>query len=114
MLTRAEGRKGVNAAKDEVKKSDLTYTDSNYQQMADTLYIAMKGAGTDYSAIKRTLSKLKTKSDWNQLVVKFGVRKTNHFYYTFEGNLIEWLIDELSGSEQESANSILSKIGVTI
>lgn len=109
-----EGKKGVNAAKSEIKGSDLSFSNATYQQMADTLYSAMKGSGTDYNAIERTLKRLKTKSDWNKLVVTFGVKKISHWYYEFEGNLVEWLNDELGEGEQDNINEILSKIGAAI
>ena len=91
----------------------------DYSQMADNLFNAMNGYGTGNTTIEEELKKLKSKSDWNNLVNAFGIRKIssgfgNIFQGDFTGNLPECLNDELDQDELKSANKILNKIGVSI
>lgn len=114
LLKSKQGKDTVKDAEKEIEKSDLSYTDSTYSTMASILFKAMEGTGTDYDPIKRVIEKLKTKSDWLKLVSTFGVKKVSNFVYDFEGSLVEWLIDELSDSQQVEISDILAKIGVTL
>jgi hypothetical protein len=82
--------------------------------MADKLFVAMDGAFTDEDAIKEVIAKLRTKSDWYALVKAFGVRKTTSIFSSFSGNLIQWLADELSGSDRKEVNDMLVKFDVQI
>jgi|GEM_PF-6272237 len=92
--------------KTDVKKSNLTYDDSVYAQIASSLYRAMEGMGTQESVVYSNLAKLKNKDDYYQLIKTFG-RKENM-------NLIEWLVEELDSSEIAQVNSILEKFGESI
>lgn len=90
-----------------------------YAALADDLFNAMNGYGTDESKIYEVLSILKNKSQWNTLVNTYGVRKLssgrgNVFQSDFNGNLSNSLKNELSSSELQAANNILNKIGVSI
>ncbi len=105
--------------KELVKESDqaivqdtLTYPKADYKSMADALFLAMDGAGTDEEAIYDTLSRLRTRSDWYALINAFGVRKSSSS--SFSGNLVQWLVDELSTDERRKVNAILAKLNVQI
>jgi len=89
-----------------------TYNDADYKLMAESLFEAMDGAGTDEDSIFSILSSLRTKADWYALVDAFGTRKTSSMWSDFEGTLTKWLSDELSDAEKTRANQILSKFGV--
>jgi hypothetical protein len=93
-------------------KNELSYTDLEYKNFAERLFDAMSGAGTDEEVIYSILKRLNNKSDWNKLIEVFGVRETNAWYSDFEGNLMEWLVDELDSSEQDEVRTILGRIGV--
>lgn len=104
-----------------VKESDsaiisnaLTYTQADYKAMADKLFIAMDGAGTDEDAIKEVIAKLRTKSDFYALVKAFGVRKSTSWWSNFSGNLIQWLANELGGNDRKEVNDMLAKFNVQI
>lgn len=100
-------------AKDVITEN-LSFDDAQYSIWADSLYRAMKGAGTTQQTIYDVLSKLKSPDDFYKLVDAFGVKKSGTWFNTWEGNLIEWLQDELSESEMTKVNSILKKIKVSL
>ena len=99
----------------EVDSSNLSYTDADYKIMANQMYVAMKGAGTDTPAIERVCKKLNNVDDWNALVKAFGVKSVSNWFYKFSGTLYDWLQDELSAREIRRLNEeILNNIGVTL
>jgi len=90
-----------------------------YKAMADELFNAMNGYGTDEAKIYAILNRLQKKPDWSALVSAYGTRKIssgtgNVFVSDFNGNLPDSFKSELSSSEIKAVNQILSKIGVTI
>ncbi|MDR0602718.1 MAG: hypothetical protein LBG80_00265 [Bacteroidales bacterium] len=82
------------------KGTKLTYSDSEYQNMSDTLYSSMKGLGTDEESIYSVFYKMVNKADVLKLVLVFGIKESE--------NLSQWLKDDLSGSGISKINSILS------
>lgn len=98
----------------EVNKNRLTYPESTYKTMADSIYRAMDGAGTTWTTVVRVISALRNADDWKMLVSTFGVKKSTVWSSSFSGNLIEWLEDELDGSEMKEISGMLNKINVTI
>lgn len=105
---KATGKNSSESAKKDINKNNLSYSQSQYDSFADTLYQAMSGFGTDEDAIIRIFNQMKTKDDVLNLIVSFGSRKS----FRFRGTLSEWLADELSTSYIEQINSILSKKGI--
>lgn len=97
-----------------VEKENLSYSNSEFQSMANQLFNAMNGAGTTTDVIYNVLGKLQTKDDYNMLVKTFGVRSSTSWVSSFSGNLIVWLTDELSNAEIKKVNNILSRFGITI
>jgi len=104
----------VSSADDAIIQNALTYPTADYKAMADKLFIAMDGVGTDEDAIKEVLNKLRTKSDWYALVKAFGIRKSTSIWSSFTGNLVQWLANELSGNDRKEVNDILAKFSVQI
>lgn len=90
----------------------------DFLPMANAIFDAMDGYGTNEETIETELKKLRSKSDWNALVNAFGTRTISsgkwNFQDDFTGNLTECLNDELDSSEIQSVNQILNKIGVSI
>ncbi len=101
-----------------IDESDLTYPIAQYTLWADQLFGAMDGAATDESSIAGVIKQIQTKTDWNQLVKSYGVRKlTNMFGWntTYEGMLPGALRSEMKESEiEKNVNVYLRKIGVTV
>lgn len=104
------------AARRDIDKNKLSYADIEYKIMAENLFEAMNGFGTDEDYIYTTLSKLKSEADWYKLIDVYGVREHSDSAYggfwCFKGNLIESLNNELSSSEKARVSSILASIGV--
>lgn len=90
----------------------------DFLPMANAIFDAMDGYGTNEETIETELKKLRSKSDWNALVNAFGTRTISsgkwNFQDDFTGNLPECLNDELDSSEIQRVNQILNKIGVSI
>ena len=97
-----------------VQKENLTFSMSEYNSMANQLFNAMDGAGTNEDIIFSIFNKIETKDDYNQLIKSFGVRSSTSFMSSFSGDLLTWLSDELSSSDVKKLNNILSKIGVSL
>jgi len=106
----------IRAARDEINQKELSFSEAQYKIMAENLYAAMNGAGTDEEAIYTTLSTLKTKADWYKLVDVYGIKEhsqSSHMgFWSFTGNLVESLHNELSSSEKTKVSNILARIGV--
>jgi len=79
--------------------SEITLTQSQFETYADKLYRAMKGWGTNETAIFNTFEAMSTRSDIMQLIKTFGIKDSM--------NLKEWLYDDLSESDISRINSIL-------
>lgn len=99
-----------------------TYTNLQYQDMANKLFNAMDGMGTDEKKILTTLAQLKTKADWNKLKQAYGTRKISAWGFGYTGTLLECLKSELSDMGEPdfneydvnaklNVNNILSRFG---
>ena len=89
------------------------YTKSEYYSMANQLYYAMYGAGTDEDQIKSVMKKMQSDLDVLELINAFGT-KTGKYFSSFSGGLSEWLHDELSTSDLETyVNAPLRSNGVS-
>lgn len=102
-----------------------TFALAEYTQMANDLFIAMDGVGTDEETILKTLAKLKTKADWNKLKEAYGTRKITAWGFGFTGTLLPSLKSELSNAGELDfneydvnvllhVNNILSRFGEKI
>jgi uncharacterized protein (UPF0333 family) len=104
-------------AKMNYNEAFLSYSNLEYKNMAERMYQAMLGPGTNTSTIYEILGRLNNADDWYKLVSTFGVKESTYTYLLtlskFSGNLIEWLTDELSANEQKKVSGILANIGVT-
>lgn len=98
----------IEEIKDDVNKLRKTqvpsYTDGQYNQFAQVLYTAMKGVGTDEAAIYRIFLYMKKDIDVAKLIVAFGVKD--------DQTLGAWLQDDLSSTDMQRVNSILSSRGI--
>ncbi len=89
-----------------------TFAKAEYNLMADSLFSAMDGWGTDEATIYAILSRLRTKADWFALINAFGTRKSS--WGSFKGTLPLWISDELGGSDKIRVNNLLGKFNVQI
>jgi predicted PurR-regulated permease PerM len=89
---------------DEVAKGGtLSYDNSKFETLANSLYRAMKGAGTDTSAVYAVFNQMNTKADVLKLIQAFGVRDNE--------NLQEWMRGEWKLSITK-INNILNSKGI--
>ena len=101
----------------EIDTKTLSYPLTIYKNMADTLYTAMEGLGTDYDTVKSTLIKLNNESDFFQLEKSFGNRAAYTWLYVytpFAGTLIQWLSDELNEDQKAEITVLLASKNITI
>lgn len=92
-----------------------TYTSSQYKAMADTLYSAMDGYGTEEEPIFNTFRKLKNDVDFIKLDDAFGVREAtdNLFGLTPPADMRTWLREDLGEEEIKTLNAKLKSQGIT-
>jgi hypothetical protein len=92
-----------------------TYTNSQYKSMADILYSAMDGYGTDDELVYKQFAKLKNDVDFVRLDDAFGVREaTDNLFGLYEPlDLRGWVKDDLSESQIKTLNSKLKSQGIT-
>ena len=81
----------------------LTYAESQYKVFADKIYTAMKGLGTDTSAVYTVFNAMNNKADVLKLVTVFGVRD--------DETLAEWMGGEKFLSVSQ-INKTLSNKGI--
>lgn len=96
---KVRNQSAVKEASAEIDTSQLTMTEAQYSSLADKLYIAMKGWGTDNKAVYAVFESLNTRSDLMKLITVYGLRDGE--------TLMEWLYGDLNQKEINHVNSIL-------
>ena len=95
-----------------------TMTTAKFKEIADKIFAAFEGYGTDTTTIKNQFALLKNNDDLMSLVAAYGIREVSSGSYNplpdFTGNLPQTIADELSQSEISDLNSVLVKSGITI
>lgn len=87
-----------------------TYLDSQYKQFAQRLETAMIGVGTDENSIFSVFKSMKNDLDVLALESAFGIRSGRWQITGYD--LGTWLTDELSSSDIQKLNSILTNNGI--
>ena len=82
----------------------LTLSNADYNRLADKLYKAVKGVGTDETAIYAVFNALTNKADLLKLIAVFGTKD--------DMTLVQWLYDDLNSREIGKLNSILANKGI--
>jgi hypothetical protein len=96
----------------EVNKSNLTYSQSQYEAFADKLEDAVTYWGTDETAIYNVMDAMKTKDDILNLIAAFGTRMIYGFFSKEEMNLVTALNRDLKNKEIDRINNILANNGI--
>ncbi len=95
----------------EIKRNEVSFTDSEFSIMANNLFKAMDGCATDEELIFSVFRKFKTRSDFFKLVKVFGVKTISCWATGSEkGDLTSLLVTELGDSEKAELQKILSKL----
>ncbi len=90
----------VDEVNSEIDINKTTLTQSQLNTLSTKIYTALKGAGSDESAIYAAIEEVQTRTDLLQLIKTFGVKDSL--------TMKEWLYDDLSVDEIAHINNILS------
>ena len=92
-----------------------TYTANQYKSMANNLFDAMDGFGTDTETIYTVFKKLQNDIDFIKLDAAFGVRTaTDNLFGLMEAeDLSGWIKDDLSQTEITKLNNQLRNQGIS-
>jgi uncharacterized protein YpmB len=82
-----------------------TFTTSQYKAMADKLYYAMDGWGTDDDAVFEVIGQLKNNVDFLNVRSSFGIRDGY--------DLQDWLRGDFSSADIQRINNLLYAKGIT-
>lgn len=100
-----------------VDQTDVTPS-LNFSKMADAIFDAMDGYGTNSNNINAVLFSLNTDADFDTLYNAYGVRTVssgagNIFVDDFTGNMVQCIKDDCDSSEIRDFNKILAQKGLT-
>ena len=84
----------------EITAEAVTLKEATAKALADKLYEAMDGWGTDEAAIYEVMNEMNTRSDVVLLIKTFGVRDGK--------NLVQWITSELNAKDRAQVNNILA------
>ena len=89
----------ANEVNNAITTSNVTLSQVQLNTLADKIYKAVKGPGTDEKSVYDAMRTLQTKDDVLALIKTFSVRDSM--------TLREWLYDDLNNSEIQKINDIL-------
>lgn len=101
-----ENKEKIQQYESEIQNDKLSFSNSEYQSMADKVYKAVKGVGTDEDAIFEVFQRIRTNSDVLKLKSVFGVRDGM--------DLDEWIQDDLSDEDIDQINGYLRQRNISI
>jgi len=95
-----------------------TLSAAEYKKMANNIFDAMSGWGTNLSVIYNELAKLKNNDDVAYLIQAYGIKQIPAGKFNpvpdFKGNLAEAFANELSYAQIENINSVMANNGITV
>lgn len=95
-----------------------SYSESDYKMLAEQIFTAMNGYGTDVAAIYRVMYQMKNDLDLKYLTIAFGVREIDSGRWNpvpnYSGGLAGAMVDELSPMEIAAVDKLLKDNGVTV
>ena len=94
-----------NEVNNAITTSNITLSQVQLNTLADKIYKAVKGSGTDETSIYDAMRTLQSKDDVLALIKTFGVRDSM--------TLREWLYDDLNNSEISKINDIFLSKGIS-
>ena len=97
---KAANDKLVAEANENIDTEKITLTQEQFNTLATKFYKAVKGMGTNETAVYDVFDTLQSRSDVLQLIKTFGIKD--------DMTLKEWLYDDMSNSEIAHINNILS------
>jgi hypothetical protein len=98
-----------------VDEGKTTLNASQRAQAADSLHVALKDFGTDFSTVLRIFASLKNQNDLNALIQAYGIREHHTALFWYENfNLIEALSDDLSEGQKKELTTLLKNRSISI
>lgn len=101
-----EDERIIGQYENEVQPEKLTFSESEYNTMANGLFKAMDGIGTDEAAIYQVFQKLRTNSDVLKLQAAFGIRN--------DMDLFEYIRDDMNNNDIAKLNGYLAQHNISI
>ena len=99
--------------KDYMKESnqELSYTEQQYNSMAEQLYNAMYGPGTKNEVVTEVFEKMNNDADVYKLIMVFGKRQGWPGWAVSAEDLYEWIDNDYAS---DYVNEILSRKGISV
>jgi len=85
-----------------------TKIETNYRQLADSLYIALNEYNTDERAVYRTFLQMNNTTDVLKLIKAFGIRTKTGGLYNENFSLNAFITDAMNSEEIAEINKILA------
>jgi hypothetical protein len=106
---------GNNLSQLQINTRNLSYSTSEYGLMAQKMFLAMDGYGTNETDLFSVLNSMKNRDDVLMLIKQFGVKRygiVTSLWFGQDLNLIGWLNSKLSGNDLQRAGSIIRAFGI--
>lgn len=108
-----QDKDNIGVTQEELSNSKLSYPESEYYDLADTIYTAMQAEFTeDEDAIYTAFRRLKTDADYLKLKLVYGKRPIGLWGFRNDLNLVQSLRSLLNDQELYYVNRILAKAGI--
>lgn len=92
----------------QITASEVTLTEFQAKSLADRLYSAMEGAGSNEDKIYSVFNEINSYSDLMMVMKAFGERKGFWNWFGSKSGLVEWINDDCSNDEIAKINAILA------
>lgn len=93
---------------EQIVVSEVTMTQQQASALADKLYSAMDGSGTNEQKIYSVFEQINSYSDLMMVMKAFGERKGFGGWLGSKSGLVEWINDDCSNAEIAKINAILA------
>ena len=101
-------QQNIDTTQSEINTKWLTYPQSEYFDIADTIYTALQASYfVDYEAIYDAFRLLQTNPDYLQLKVAYGERPHGFYGFRVDKNLVQSLRSDLDDEQIDKVNKIL-------
>jgi hypothetical protein len=101
-------QQNIDTTQSEINTKWLTYPQSEYFDIADTIYTALQSSYfVDYEAIYDAFRLLQTNPDYLQLKVAYGQRPHGFYGFRVDKNLVQSLRSDLDDEQIDKVNKIL-------
>jgi len=107
-------KEDIEQTQNELEQSNLTFSKSQYNDFADTIYTALQSGFTeDEEAIYTVFKRLKNNDDFKQLKLSYGSRLIGLYGFRVSMNLTKSIRSLLNDDECKHINYIMSNRGLT-